>query len=136
LLILSFASGFPVLSHFLKKTPSLNGGFNLGGTNATGQVPYFPNNFGLIDNDTPREAYSKKSYDTGEELVLVFSDEFNQDGRSFYPGDDPFWEAVDLHYWGTVRIKVDLRARLGLYVYLIRMTLSGMTPISVSSCFR
>lgn len=23
------------------------------------------------------------------------------DGRSFYPGDDPFWEAVDLHYWQT-----------------------------------
>lgn len=94
--------GFPILSHLLKKTPSLNGGFNIGGTNATGQVPYFPNNFGLIDNDTPQEAYSKKSYSTGEDLVLVFSDEFNQDGRTFYPGDDPFWEAVDLHYWGTV----------------------------------
>ena len=35
-------------------------------------------------------------------MVLVFSDEFNVDGRTFYPGDDPFWEAVDLHYWGTV----------------------------------
>lgn len=23
------------------------------------------------------------------------------DGRTFYPGDDPWWEAVDLHYWGT-----------------------------------
>lgn len=32
---------------------------------------------------------------------LVFSDEFNQDGRTFYPGEDPFWEAGDLHYWGT-----------------------------------
>ena len=37
-----------------------------------------------------------------QDYVLVFSDEFNVDGRSFYPGDDPFWEAVDLHYWGTV----------------------------------
>lgn len=36
-------------------------------------------------------------------MVLVFSDEFETDGRTFYPGDDPFWEAVDLHYWGTVR---------------------------------
>lgn len=36
------------------------------------------------------------------DLVLVFSDEFNEEGRSFYPGDDPYWEAVDLHYWGTV----------------------------------
>lgn len=34
-------------------------------------------------------------------MELVFSDEFNTDGRTFYPGDDPFWEAVDLHYWPT-----------------------------------
>jgi hypothetical protein len=32
---------------------------------------------------------------------LVFSDEFNTDGRTFYPGDDPYWEAVDLHYWAV-----------------------------------
>jgi hypothetical protein len=95
-------TGFPILTHFMKKTASLNGGFNFGGINATGQVPQFPNNFGLIDKDTPQEVYKKKSYVTGEDLVLVFSDEFNEDGRSFYPGDDPFWEAVDLHYWGTV----------------------------------
>ena len=88
----------------MKKKPSFNGGFNLGGINATGQVPIFPNDFGLIDKDTPKEAYKKKSYvtDDSEELILVFSDEFNEDGRTFYPGDDPFWEAVDLHYWGTV----------------------------------
>jgi len=34
-------------------------------------------------------------------MKLVYSDEFNQEGRSFYPGDDPYWEAVDFHYWGT-----------------------------------
>ena len=32
-------------------------------------------------------------------MDLVFSDEFNTDGRTFYPGDDPYWEAADLHYW-------------------------------------
>ncbi len=31
----------------------------------------------------------------------MFSDEFNTEGRTFYPGDDPYWEAVDLHYWAT-----------------------------------
>lgn len=31
----------------------------------------------------------------------VFSDEFNTEGRSFYPGDDPYWQAEDLHYWQT-----------------------------------
>jgi len=52
----------------------------------------------------------------------VFSDEFNTDGRSFYPGgtqgystfivillmyslDDAFWEAVDLQYWPTSDIE-------------------------------
>ena len=57
-------------------------------------------NWGLIDPDTPRSAYTKQSYaDPTTELQLIFSDEFNVDGRSFYPGDDPYWEAIDLHYW-------------------------------------
>lgn len=94
--------GYPILSHLTEKKQSNQGGFNLGGINATGQIPDLPGNYGLIDKDTPREAYTFKSYVDNQELVLVFSDEFNQDGRTFYPGDDPFWEAVDLHYWVTV----------------------------------
>ena len=43
-------------------------------------------NWGLIDNDTPREFLTKKSYVDDTELELVFSDEFNQDGRTFFPG--------------------------------------------------
>lgn len=43
-------------------------------------------NFGLIDNDTPADAYTIKSFRDGKEMKLVFSDEFNTDGRSFYPG--------------------------------------------------
>lgn len=58
-------------------------------------------NWGLIDLDTPKELYSKADYVTGATWDLVFSDEFNRDGRTFYPGDDPYWEAVDLHYWQT-----------------------------------
>lgn len=34
-------------------------------------------------------------------MKLVFSDEFNVDGRQFYPGEDPFWTAQDFHYWQT-----------------------------------
>lgn len=57
-------------------------------------------NFGLIDQDTPRDALKHTSWrNPGDEWSLVFSDEFNTEGRSFYPGDDPYWEAVDLHYW-------------------------------------
>jgi beta-glucanase (GH16 family) len=36
-------------------------------------------------------------------MQLVFSDEFNVEGRTFYPGDDPYWEAADLHYWQVCR---------------------------------
>jgi hypothetical protein len=58
-------------------------------------------NFGLIDLDTPSDAYTITSLYSGKEMKLVFSDEFNTDGRTFYPGDDPYWEAVDLHYWAV-----------------------------------
>lgn len=34
-------------------------------------------------------------------MELVFSDEFNTDGRTFYSGDDPYWEAANMHYWST-----------------------------------
>ena len=58
--------------------------------------------FSLIDPDTPQSAYTKPGIrNPSEELQLVFSDEFNVEGRTFYPGDDPFWEAVDLWYWPT-----------------------------------
>jgi hypothetical protein len=108
-LFIIFDLGYPILSHFLApQKQTTQGGFNLGGTNATGQVAAFPTNFELIDLDTPQDAYTKPSYDTGEDMVLVFSDEFETDGRTFFPGDDPFWEGVDLHYWGTVRKSFDI----------------------------
>ena len=91
---------YPLVSHFTKTGISTFGGFNVGGINASGQIPSFTGNYGLIDKDTPQAAITKKSYtDPSKELQLVFSDEFNVDGRTFYPGDDPYWEAVDLHYW-------------------------------------
>lgn len=75
------------------------GAYNLGGTNGTGQIPVIIGNRKLIDSDTPQEAYTLTSYQDGSELQLVFSDEFNVPDRTFYPGDDPFWEAVDIYYW-------------------------------------
>ena len=58
-------------------------------------------NWGLIDLETPTEMHTYTDFVTGKQWQLVFSDEFNSDGRTFYPGDDPYWEAVDLHYWQT-----------------------------------
>ncbi|KAH8811835.1 glycoside hydrolase family 16 protein [Xylogone sp. PMI_703] len=55
---------------------------------------------GLIDPKTPDSALTKKSKD-GTEWKLVFSDEFETDGRTFYDGDDPYFQGVDIWYGGT-----------------------------------
>ncbi|ESK91623.1 glycoside hydrolase family 16 protein [Moniliophthora roreri MCA 2997] len=99
--IVALFAGYPVISYVSRHDMSFRGGFNLGGINASGQVPEIQGNRGLIDVDTPADAYTFKSMNDGADMQLVFSDEFNKDGRTFYPGDDPYWEAVDIHYWGT-----------------------------------
>lgn len=81
------SAGYPIISYFRDKT------LDTTGVNSTGQVPDI-GNFGLIDQDTPEDAYTITSYTDGStEYSLVFSDEFNVDGRTFWPGDDPYWEA-------------------------------------------
>jgi hypothetical protein len=95
--VISFSLIYPVVSSGIYLAMSKNNGFNLGGINATGQI--MEGRFSLIDKDTPRDVYTKASPYNDRQLQLVFSDEFNVDGRTFYPGDDPFWEAVDLWYW-------------------------------------
>ncbi|USP75463.1 glycoside hydrolase family 16 protein [Curvularia clavata] len=55
---------------------------------------------GLIDPDTPKSVKTRKGQ-FGDEFVLVFSDEFNDDGRSFYEGDDPYFFAPDIWYGAT-----------------------------------
>jgi beta-glucanase (GH16 family) len=99
--LLTLFAGYPMISHFTRKTMTTQGGFNLGGINSTGQIPTLTGNWGLIDLQTPQNAYTRPSWTGGSDMQLVFSDEFNIPGRSFYPGDDPYWEAVDLHYWQT-----------------------------------
>ncbi|PBK96428.1 glycoside hydrolase family 16 protein [Armillaria gallica] len=68
--------------------------------NGSGQAPVLFQMPSLIDPDTPSDVRSRTGYD-GEDYTLVFSDEFNRDGRTFNPGDDPYWEAVDLWYGAT-----------------------------------
>ncbi|KAH8827649.1 beta-glucan synthesis-associated [Flagelloscypha sp. PMI_526] len=68
--------------------------------NGTGQAPEFFSMPTVIDKDTPASAKTRTGFD-GQDYVLVFSDEFERDGRTFYPGDDPYWEAVDLWYGAT-----------------------------------
>lgn len=99
--IVTLFAGYPIIYHFITPKPSFNDGFNYGGSNASGVVPELPGRRGPIDPDTPDWALTRTSLHDGTQLQLIFSDEFNNDGRTFYPGDDPYWEATDLHYWQT-----------------------------------
>ena len=95
--LVTLFAGYPIIS-FYNSTPLATLGSNFGGGNGTGQIPDLQNLPSLIDSDTDQQYYTKVASD-GSTWNLVFSDEFNQDGRTFWPGDDPYWEAVDLHYW-------------------------------------
>lgn len=96
--ILMLFIGYPIMT-YVQDLNTTTTSANLG-VNASGQVPDI-GNFGLIDADTPEDAYTFTSWRDGSEWQLVFSDEFETEGRTFYSGDDPYWEAVDLHYWST-----------------------------------
>ncbi|KAH8096775.1 beta-glucan synthesis-associated [Cristinia sonorae] len=90
---------YPVLNFYQTNARNLaiDGNIRI---NSTGQAPVLPELPQLIDLDTPDEVKTRTGLD-GHDYQLVFSDEFNKDGRTFYPGDDPFWEAVDLWYGAT-----------------------------------
>ncbi|EIW66718.1 hypothetical protein TREMEDRAFT_45569 [Tremella mesenterica DSM 1558] len=100
LCLITLFAGYPIISHYTQTTLKTNGAYNLGGINSTGQVPQISNFPTVIDPDTPTDAYTITGFD-GETYQLVFSDEFEKDGRTFYEGDDPYWTAVDIHYWPT-----------------------------------
>ena len=81
---------------------------------------------GLIDPDTPQSAMTRKSVD-GSTQKLVFSDEFNTDGRTFYDGDDPYFQAVDIWYGATQDLEVSSWKSKNPEEALIRN--SGMIPM-------
>ncbi|CAL1712544.1 unnamed protein product [Somion occarium] len=91
--------GYPIIVWARGRDRAITG-FNLGGINGTGQVPNLPNMPSLIDKDTDKQFHTHVGTD-GHTYNLIFSDEFETDGRTFWPGDDPFWEAVNLNYWPT-----------------------------------
>lgn len=65
------------------------------------EYPFLQNmRSGLIDPDTPKTALRKKG-EYGDEYELVFSDEFNDNNRTFYEGDDPYFYAGDFWYGAT-----------------------------------
>lgn len=103
--------GYPLLTYLLTEpkvvlqykgagptVPFLKGGRGL--IDAYAQLLSCFSQSDRTDRDTPQDMYRKTGVN-GEDLRLVFSDEFNVDGRTFYPGEDPYWEAVDMHYFAT-----------------------------------
>lgn len=84
--IMLFA-GYPIYAHytthgyFIERTTG-----RPGGTNQTGQIPNLPLRE-LVDQDTPSSAYTWRNSE-GQQFNLVFSDEFNEEGRTFWRGDD------------------------------------------------
>lgn len=100
LALLALFAGYPIVIQFQRKSVNKSGSYGLGGTNGTGQIPLIHPQLLLIDSDTATSAHHWTSAN-GNPYHLVFSDEFNVDGRTFWPGDDPFWEGVDLWYGAT-----------------------------------
>ncbi|KAF2114680.1 beta-glucan synthesis-associated protein-domain-containing protein [Lophiotrema nucula] len=101
--ILVLFIGYPVLTFVHKLTepevgPCTNNPLCIDGKH---NVPHLKNlRTGLVDPKTPKPALSRKGHD-GKKQNLVFSDEFDTDGRTFYDGDDPYFQGVDLWYGVT-----------------------------------
>ncbi|ESK91106.1 glycoside hydrolase family 16 protein [Moniliophthora roreri MCA 2997] len=91
--------GYPVISDVVNRSRNalIEGNIRV---NATGQVPILNGARPLVDPDTPDDVKTRTGFD-GQVYDLVFSDEFERPGRTFYPGDDPFFEAVDIWYGVT-----------------------------------
>jgi len=102
LAVLMLFLGYPVL-HTYTETAARNS-LQFGNV-ATNGLPFTGNKqnwrSSLIDPDTPPDKHYRRRTRNNKLMKLVFSDEFNRPGRTFYPGDDPFWQAEDLHYWQT-----------------------------------
>ncbi|KAE8214156.1 hypothetical protein CF327_g2402 [Tilletia walkeri] len=106
--LLGLFAGYPIAQHFTEVASKKDtGSYNLGGTNGSGQVPDL-DIFQVIDKETPPSAmkWQGSTIDANKRATpynyhLVFSDEFNEEGRTFWKGDDPFWEAVDIWYGAT-----------------------------------
>lgn len=128
---------YPVLTFYRNaaRNSAIDGNIRI---NATGQSPVLFQMPEIIDAETPASARTHIGTD-GSQYELVFSDEFTVDGRTFYPGDDPFWEAVDLWYGATGDLEwydpQQVTTRNGSLVITLdssNTTVAGQTPGSTA----
>lgn len=88
LAIVMLFAGYPIFSRYYPSNHHTSNG-NRPGVNGSGQTGTFAGaRMGLIDPDTPQDAYTRLAIDGTTMMNLVFSDEFEMPGRSFYPGDE------------------------------------------------
>ena len=74
---MSNSAGYPITTYIL----DLNASSTLAAT-STSNVTNITSLRGLIDPDTPDDAYTRTGYnDSSKTFKLVFSDEFEKDGR-------------------------------------------------------
>ncbi|CZS99443.1 probable KRE6 Glucan synthase subunit [Rhynchosporium agropyri] len=93
--------GYPVLTFSRKVVAVPNDPCKLDPDCLSDKMPLLSNQrTGLVDPDTPESAHTMTDHD-GKKLRLTFSDEFNTDGRTFYDGDDPYFQGVDIWYGVT-----------------------------------
>ncbi|WPH04178.1 Hypothetical protein R9X50_00706600 [Acrodontium crateriforme] len=99
--ILILFIGYPILT-FVQKAVHPQGESCSSNPNCVrGDVALLKNiRTSAIDPDTPASAMTRKD-DNGNTQNLVFSDEFNTDGRTFYDEDDPYFQAMDIWYGVT-----------------------------------
>lgn len=103
LLLITLFVAYPVISYYDRNSrTSLFVGTDNGSTsgNDDSETPNSDNprsSEDLVDPDTPDDVKQWTSPVDGTRYSLVFSDEFDLEGRQFQDGQDPFWEAVDLH---------------------------------------
>lgn len=80
--LITLFAGYPIIAFYGQKAAPTLGAYNVGGINATGQVPYIKGLPTLIDISTPTTAYNRTGVD-GSPYVLMFSDEFEIEGRTY-----------------------------------------------------
>ncbi|KAJ7753458.1 glycoside hydrolase family 16 protein [Mycena metata] len=133
LLIVVAAVAYPLARHFMNSRKTSTNASANSALNAN-----LPNisSWSLVDAATPKDAYTIPSYhDPSKSMQLVFSDEFETDGRTFYPGDDPSWEAVDLHYWQTGDLEYYDPSAVTTKNGALEITLSKVDDISTNHGF-
>ncbi|WFD41641.1 hypothetical protein MPSI1_000272 [Malassezia psittaci] len=89
--------GYPLYAHFDNLYGKVDPNTQLQASPQVDQMPIR----GLIDDKTPMSNRTRTSPQDGSLYDLVFSDEFETPGRTFWPGDDPYWEAVNIWYGAT-----------------------------------